>query len=43
MEGQESNESLQIEVQDKVLGAADTYINCLHGEHYSKDIPEYLT
>jgi hypothetical protein len=34
--------NLQQEVEEKVLGSADTFINCLHGEHYSRDIPDYL-
>lgn len=39
---QENNEILQQEVETKVLAATDQFINCLRGEHYSHEIPEYL-
>lgn len=30
------NEALHQEVEQKVLGSADTFINCLRGEHHSR-------
>lgn len=30
------------EVREKVLGSSDRFINCLRGEHYSQEIPDYL-
>ena len=37
-----NSESLTLEVEARVLGRTDTFINCLRGEHYSTEIPEYL-
>ena len=36
------NEGTQQQVEDKVLGGVNTYINCLEGDHKSKDIPDYI-
>jgi hypothetical protein len=35
LNGNYSNESLYQDVESKVLGSADQFINCLHGEHHS--------
>jgi hypothetical protein len=37
-----NTEALQLEVESRVLGTTDNFINCLRGEHYSNEIPEYL-
>lgn len=37
------SENTYQEVEHRVLGATDTFINCLAGEHYATEVPEYLT
>lgn len=37
------SEATHQEVEQRVLGATDTFINCLAGEHYATEVPEYLT
>lgn len=37
------SENTHQEVEHRVLGATDTFINCLAGEHYATEVPEYLT
>lgn len=36
------DETIQQEVEQRVLRSADVYINCLTGQHYTTEIPEYL-
>jgi len=36
------NEGAHEHAEDKALGAVNTYINCLEGDHYSKDLPDYI-
>ena len=37
-----SNEAIQQDVEEKVLSSADRWVNCLGGQHYSNDVPEYI-
>ncbi len=41
--GSYKDEAAHIDVENKVLRSANVFINCLHGEHHSTEIPEYLT
>lgn len=36
------DETAQQDVEQKVLKSANVFINCLAGEHYTTEIPEYL-
>jgi len=36
-------ESAYPEVEARVLGTTDTFINCLTGDHHATQIPDYLT
>ena len=37
-----ANESTQQDVEEKVLSSADGWVNCLRGQHYSHEVPEYI-